>query len=371
MKVLIAPDKFKGSLSAREVCEAVQTGLHRHDPSHIITKIPLADGGEGTLDILDEYLKLQTITLQVNDPLFRPVTASYKIAGEVAYIEMAQASGLDLLTSSERNCLHTSSLGTGELIYHAYEQGARIFYLFIGGSATSEAGLGVLHALGIRAMHGNQTLKPVGQSLADITHLDTSGLYLDPQQLRFVVVCDVRNPLYGPQGAARVYGPQKGADAAGVERLDQGLRNFAQVVQQQQGLPIHEFEGSGAAGGIAAGIKGFFPTKIQRGIDSIMELVGLPKAMAEADLVITGEGKMDHQTLEGKVISGVHELCTRMNKDLGVICGTLSLTPLQLESMNFCNVQSLVRGDTDLTTAMQQARQLVSERAYEMLQEIL
>lgn len=367
MNILIAPDKFKGTLSAWEVCQAIGEGLLRYHRNFNITSIPLADGGEGTLEILDKHLQLQTVVKEVNDPLLRPIKAAYKISGDIAYIEMARASGLELLRAGERNCFYTSSLGTGELILDAYRRGARQFYLFVGGSATCDGGLGVLQALGIKARQQDRELQPIGASLGSITSLDTSALQIK-DEISFTVVCDVKNPLYGPQGAAWVFGPQKGASAEEVQQLDAGLQHFAGVIERQQGRKVHLFEGSGAAGGIAAGIAGFFPTAIRAGIDTILEMVKLADAVAAADLVITGEGKLDAQTLHGKVISGVHALCLGQGKKLAVICGTLELTEAQLEALTFWKVLSLTREDTDSATAIKNAYQLLSDRAYELIQ---
>lgn len=366
MRVLVAPDKYKGSLSAIEVCRAMTAGINQYNPQIEVTQIPLADGGEGTLDILDHYLDLETVHAAVCDPLQRPIKASYKLRGNAAYIEMARASGLDLLSKEERNSLHTTSLGTGQQIAHAYKQGARRIYLMIGGSATSDGGLGVLQALGIRAYHQEQALKPVGNSLLDITHfqLPSSPRYPD---LEFNILSDVKNPLYGPQGAAFVYGPQKGADQEQVIHLDKGLRNLARVIQDQHGVVVHEFEGAGAAGGIAAGIKGFFPTTISSGIDTVMELVGMEEAVKGHDLVITGEGKMDEQTLAGKVIAGVQKICSEQQTPLAVICGTLDLTPRQIEVLDMWSVLPLVREDTTLKQAMAQPFELIKSRSIETI----
>lgn len=360
----MAPDKFKGSLSAVEVCQALTLGIHQFDEQIEVQQIPLADGGEGTLDILDHYLDLITVSVQVNDPLLRPHSASYKIKGTDAYIEMAQASGLDLLAPEERNCLHTTTYGTGQQIAHAYQQGARRIFLMIGGSATTDGGLGVLEALGIKAYHQDRALKPIGQSLLDITHFQEQKKY---QDLEFHILSDVKNPLYGPQGAAYVYAPQKGADESSVVHLDQGLRNFAQVILQQQGKEVHNFAGAGAAGGIAAGIRGFFPTQVRSGIEVVMELVNLEQAVSTADLVISGEGKMDEQTLAGKVIAGVQGLCIQYHKPLGVICGILDLTPEQVKYINIWQVASLVQADTTLQQALSQPQSLIKQRAFEMI----
>ena len=370
MKVLIAPDKFKGSLTATEVCNAIEQGLLQSDETLTIEKIPLADGGEGSLEIIEQHLDLQAVSLEVSDPLGRPIRASYRLSETTAYIEMAPASGLDLLKEDERNCLFTSSFGTGQLILDAYSRGVTQIYLFVGGSATNDAGIGILNALGIRALGNGQFLKPIGISLSELTGFDESLQRIPAGGISFRVICDVKNPLYGPQGAAFVYGPQKGADFDAVKLLDQGLRNFAQVVLEKQGISVDNFEGAGAAGGVAAGIKAFFPTSIQSGIEAIIEIVGLGKSVASADLVITGEGKFDHQTLEGKVVKGVHNLCSQYQKRMAVICGIVDLDPHQLETLNIWKVSSLVRNDTTMQQAIDNAFKLVSRRAFELLEEI-
>ncbi len=366
MKVLVAPDKFKGTLSALEVSQAITLGIKQYDSSIEVMQIPLADGGEGTLDILDHYLNLETISVEVSDPLKRTISAPYKIKGTNAYVEMARASGLELLQPHERNCMLTTSLGTGQQIAHAYQKGARNIYLMIGGTSTSDGGLGVLQALGIQAYHQSKPLPPRGESLLDITHFQqTDESYYN--DLQFHILSDVKNPLFGPEGAAYVYGPQKGADESAVVHLDQGLRNFAQVIQNQRGVEVHNFQGAGAAGGVAAGIMGFFPTKVRSGIETIMELVQLEEAVKSADLVITGEGKMDQQTLAGKVIAGVQLLCAQHQKPLAVVCGALELSPEQLHKFGVWQANPLVREDTTLQEALAQPTALISSRCLEII----
>ncbi len=242
--------------------------------------------------------------------------------------------------------------------------------MFVGGSATNDAGIGILHALGIRSLATDQLLKPIGSSLAELTGFDETQIRIPFTEVNFTLVCDVKNHLYGPKGAAYVYAPQKGADPKAVEYLDLGLRNFAQVVLTQRGISVNDFEGAGAAGGVAAGIKAFYPISIQSGIEAIIEMVGLAEAVAEADLVITGEGKFDDQTLEGKVVKGVYDLCTRYQKRMAVICGTLDLNPQQLESLDIWKVSPLVRADTTMEQAIDNAYELVSRRAFELLEDI-
>ncbi len=367
MKILIAPDKFKGSLTASEVCNAIEQGLLQFDAALAIKKVPLADGGEGSLDILGECLELQSVSLKVKDPLGRSITTAYKLSGSTAYIELAAASGLHLLKEHERDCLLTSSFGTGQMILDAYNHGVNQIYLFVGGSATNDAGIGILNALGINAVGPDRLLEPIGSNLTKLTGFDETLRRIPAGELSFTVVCDVKNFLYGPHGAAFVYGPQKGADSQAVEHLDLGLRNFAQVVLTNQGLRVDNFEGAGAAGGVAAGIKAFFPINVQSGIEAIIEMVGLAESVSWADLVITGEGKFDHQTLEGKVAMGVHNLCDRFQKRMAVICGTVDLDPHQLETLNIWKISSLVRKDTTIKQAVNNAYELVSMRAFELL----
>ncbi len=366
MKIVVAPDKFKGTLTALQVCDAVEQGIHKFDHTFQIIKVPLADGGEGSLDVLQPYLDLRTISIPVKDPLGRTITANYRASQDGAFIEMAEASGLDLLPDSERNCLYTSSFGTGQMILDAYQRGITKIFLFVGGSATCDGGIGILEAMGIRAIGNAGPLPSVGERLPHIERFDETKKKID--KIDITVICDVLNPLYGPKGAAMVYAPQKGANAEAVALLDQGLRNLARVVKEQVGIDIDEFEGAGAAGGVAAGLKAFYPVEIRSGFGAISELVGLPDKVVNADLIITGEGKFDHQTLQGKVIKGVHDLCLQKNKPVAAICGVLELDSQTLSELCFTSVKSLVREDTTFEQASANAFDLVSQRAFELIE---
>jgi glycerate kinase len=282
-----------------------------------------------------------------------------------AFIELAAASGINLLSEQERDCLATTTFGTGQLILDAVSRGLKQIFLFVGGSATNDGGIGILSALGIKALGDRGVLPPKGASLSRITSFDSSGCMVD--DIHFTVVCDVMNPLYGPTGAAFVYAPQKGADEAAVELLDRGLRNLAKVIHENHGKKVDDFEGAGAAGGIAAGLKAFFPVIVKSGIESIMEIVKLSSAIESADLVITGEGKFDHQTLQGKVIKGVYDLCRVNERKLAVICGVLDLDETILKSLDFWKVKALVRSGISKEQAMQDAFDIVSQRAFEII----
>ena len=367
MRILIAPDKFKGTLSSFEVCDAIEEGLMNYDAALEIKKLPLADGGDGSLEILEKNIELETITIEVKDPLFRSIEASYKLIGNTAYIEMARASGLELVSDEHRNTAEATSFGTGQLILDACRRGVNHIYLFIGGSATTDGGLGTLAALGIKPIGSNGIeLSPIGSSMIHLTEFVDQRLVHD---IQFTVVCDVNNFLYGPEGAAYIYAPQKGANAEAVEMLDDGLKNLAKVIQESMGISVDNFEGSGAAGGIAAGIKGFFKVQVRSGIDAFSDIVGLEDVVKWADLVITGEGKFDLQTLQGKVVKGVYELCEVHQTRLAVIAGILDLPPEELERYNIWKVSSLVSDQVSAVHAQQDAYSIIRLRAFELLQE--
>ncbi|MDP4680019.1 MAG: glycerate kinase, partial [Cyclobacteriaceae bacterium] len=322
MKILISPDKFKGSLSAQEVCEAVHRGIKRFDDKIGTVFHPLADGGEGTLENLESSLDLKTLYAAVNDPLFRPIKAEYKMSKESAYIEMAAASGLPLLTEEERNCLYTTTFGTGELILDAVKNGARHIYLFVGGSATNDAGIGMAAALGYQFFDSeNRQITPIGGELNKLDRIEKANLKFDLDQIRITVVCDVKNPLFGLEGAAYIYGPQKGANAEEIKLLDDGLRNFSKVVESNFGMDISKLEGGGAAGGISAGAVVFLNADIKPGIQTIFEITEYEKKLDSIDLIITGEGKLDLQTIHGKVIHGVDQISSKYGIPYAIICG--------------------------------------------------
>ncbi len=307
MKIILAPDKFKGSLSAIEVCNAIEKGIKRFDQSVQIIKHPLADGGEGTLTILNNFFKLKKRNLIVNNPLFRPCEATYLVSNDTAYIEMATASGLQLLSKHERNCFYTSSYGTGELILDAVNNGYKNIVLFIGGSATNDAGIGMASALGYNFYNSNnQLVIPIGKELNNIVRIEKTDLKIDLNSIKCTVICDVKNELYGPNGAAYIYASQKGSNADQIEQLNQGLINFSNQVELFLDKKIAAIPGAGAAGGIGAGAFCFLNAKLQSGIDFVLEHTNFNTIVnSDIDLIITGEGSVDKQTLEGKVVSGV------------------------------------------------------------------
>lgn len=367
MKVLIAPDKFKGTLDAINVCQAIEEALHESGMKYDVHTIPMADGGEGTCDMLTEFSKGRKIKLRVLDPFFREIEAAYGISGDgaVAFVEMATASGLQLLKPEERNALLGTTYGTGQLIADALDQGVKSLIMGVGGSGTNDAGIGMAEALGARFVDSTgKKLKPIGKNLGDIHSIDISKLHPRLKEVSFIAICDVSNPFYGLHGAAHVFGPQKGADAETVKFLDEGLRNFALIVQNQFGLDIN-FPGAGAGGGLGGGAKVFFNVTFQSGIQFITEFIGLENLVRQSDVIITGEGKMDEQTLSGKVVKGLADLASKYNKPLFVVVGKNELNREKISSLGIRKVATLVNGKTTDAEAFLSTYSLIKKRMAE------
>lgn len=364
MKILLCPDKFKGSLTADEVCESMERGIHRCDSSIEVVKLPLADGGEGTLDVLETSLSLNRVSATVKDPLLRPVSTYYLQNKTQAFIEMASASGLELLKAGERNPLITSTYGTGELIKHALESDVEEIYLLIGGSATNDGGTGMAEALGYRfeTMTGHK-VSPGGQGLLRITKVDRSETYSRINGVRFTVLSDVRNVLLGPEGASHVYGPQKGADSESVKLLDTGLAALSALLNNG----FEEVPGAGAAGGLGYGAMSFLNARILPGIEVIMDIVNFREQLEGADLVLTGEGKLDAQTMAGKVISGVTEAVKEKNIPIGIICGVIDGTAMSMKDKGVFTILPLLEEGMDLDYAIRHAAELVESKTFEFI----
>lgn len=324
----------------------------------------MADGGEGTAQLLTDQTKGKWIKCIVHDPLFRKIEAGYGISGDgtTAFIEMASASGLQLLSPTERNPLKTTTFGTGELILDSLKRNVKKIVLAIGGSATNDAGLGMAYALGYRFYNNqNRELLPVGENLEHLSRIDNTGLINLLKQTEVSVLCDVTNPLFGPDGAAHVFAPQKGAGIEAVLQLDKGLRNFSSVAKEQLNIST-DFAGAGAAGGLGAGAKVFLNARLTRGIDYVIENLNVETAIREADIVITGEGKLDEQTLSGKVVAGITSIATRLNKPVIVITGKNELPEGQWKQVGISRVISLVDETTSVEMAMTQTKALIEQR---------
>ena len=353
-KIVIASDSFKGSLSSAEVAACGERAVHRLFPDCKVVQLPVADGGEGTAETLTAALGGQSVTAIVHDPLGRLITARYGwIAQEqTALIEMAAASGLPLLPLEERNPWLTSTYGTGELIRNALERGCHKFLIAIGGSATNDGGMGLLQALGFRFLDAEgKELPGCGGSLQQIQQIDSSGVLVDLAQCQFTVACDVTNPFYGPTGAAYVFAPQKGADAEMVEALDQGLRHFAQLIHTTQGIAINQLAGAGAAGGLGGGLVAFLNARLTPGIEMVLDALRFDTQITGADLIITGEGKLDAQTCMGKTPLGILRRAQQQGIPVVALGGAVEASEA-LNQCGFLAVFPILPYPTSLTEAM-------------------
>ncbi|MDW8845676.1 glycerate kinase [Erwinia sp. MMLR14_017] len=328
MKIVIAPDSYKESLSAQQVATQIELGFREIFPDAHYVKLPVADGGEGTVEAMVAATSGKIIRLEVTGPLGEPVNAFYGLSGDesCAYIEMAAASGLELVPAAKRDPLVTTSWGTGELIRSALDKGVKHFIIGIGGSATNDGGSGMVQALGAQLLdkQGRQIGYGGGQ-LPELVSIDMSQF--DPRiaQCRFEVACDVTNPLLGKEGASAIFGPQKGASAERVEQLDRALAHYAEVIHRELDIDVLTIAGGGAAGGMGVALHAFCQAELRRGIEIVTEALGLDELVRDASLVITGEGRIDSQTIHGKVPIGVAKVAKRYNKPVIGIAG--SLTP--------------------------------------------
>ena len=353
MRIVVAIDSFKGSLTSMQAAEAVKEAALKVNANAQVEICPLADGGEGTVDALSAGLGGTKRTVSVSGPLGTPVDATYCILpNQTAVIEMAAAAGLPLVPADKRNPMETTTYGVGELIKDAISHGCRHFIVGIGGSATNDCGIGMLHALGYRFVDAEgQEIAPCGEALARIDRIDDSGVMAELKECEFVVACDVTNPLYGPNGAAHVFAPQKGATPQMVEQLDGGLRNFARVVREYNGFRVDFVEGAGAAGGLGAGFVGVLGAKLQRGIDMVMEALRFEDVLRGSDLAITGEGCIDFQTVMGKAPSGVLHTATRLGIPVVAIGGGVRWCK-ELEKSNFATIVAATPEGMELQEAM-------------------
>ncbi|SIQ10394.1 glycerate kinase [Maribacter ulvicola] len=367
MKLVIAPDKFKGSLTGFEFCDAVEEGIKMVFNDAEIVKKPLADGGDGTMEIAKHYIKGETVSITVNDPLFRAINASYLYSDErkIAYIEMAEASGLKLLNVDEFNCMETTTFGTGELIYDALEKGATEIILGIGGSATNDGGMGIANALGYRFLdEAGQVLSPVGKNLSKVKTIDDSNKHPQLDKMTVKVACDVTNPFYGLQGAAYIYGAQKGASENEIIFLNQGLYNFAEIIKNRYEIDLQIVSGAGAAGGVGGGALVFLKGELISGNNLVKELADFDNAIEGADWIITGEGQLDEQTLSGKTIAGVVSSAKSKSIPVAALCGSVSITVAQQQDFGLAYVASIVRGISTLKQAMEQSKDNLVNAAF-------
>ena len=354
MKIVIASDSFKGSLTSIEVAAAAKRGIQTVYPDCEIVSVNVADGGEGTVEAIVEALGGNIITTTVSDPLGRPIQAHYGIAGTTAIIEMAAASGLPLLCPEERNPWFTSTYGTGEMIMDAIRRGCCDFLVGIGGSATNDAGTGMLHAMGFRFYDtNNQEITDCrGGRLADIARIDDSCVPQTIRQARFTVACDVDTPFCGPEGAAPVFAPQKGANPEMVVQLNEGMESLAKVIEYKYNINITPIAGAGAAGGMGGGFRAFLNATLKRGIDMVLDAINFNQIIQGADLIITGEGKIDFQTAKGKTAAGVLARAKQQNIPVVAIGGCVEICE-SVQKMGFAGIYPILEEKVPLEIAMQ------------------
>ena len=360
LKVLIAPNSMKGSLNAFDFADEVEKAFMKISSGFLVRKIPVADGGDFTGEVLCNALGAKVVEVEVKDPLGRPVRAKYARAGKKAVIEMADASGIKLLRPNELNPLETSSFGTGQLINEAINAGCTEILLGVGGSATVDGGLGMVEALGFQLFDKKgKKLGGKGKNLERVEKIEKPAF---PANLSVKVICDVDNPLLGENGAAKVFGPQKGATSPMVERLEKGLSHWSEILHRETGIDFSKQNGAGAAGGIALPLLAFFHAEIVPGAAFVLQELNFDEAVQWADFVITGEGKIDGQTLHDKAPKAVADVARRYRKPVFAIGGTVTRDA----SAAFDGIFSLVSGPVSLEKAMNNAAELLFDFSFEL-----
>ena len=374
MKIVIAPQSFKGSLSAQEVAQAIAKGIKRVVADAETIMVPMADGGEGTVEALTYGSHGQIVATEVTGPLGEKVTAKWGILGDgvSAVVEMTAASGITLVPPEKLNPLVATTYGTGELIRAALHAGCRRLIIGIGGSATNDGGAGMAQALGARLLdERGKELPWGGAALAKLSRIDISGLDRRLTGCEIIIASDVTNPLCGEQGASRVYGPQKGATEEMCQQLDEALTNYAEVIKRDLGINVMDIPGAGAAGGLGAGLIAFLGAKLISGIEIVSEVVGLTGYLKEASLVFTGEGRIDTQTLFGKTVAGVAAKAKAFRIPVVAIAGEVAGDCKELYQYGIDATLSIAPGPISLRKSMANAEKLIADAAERALRLIL
>lgn len=372
MKILIAPDSFKGSATSRKAAEAIGKGVHKVFPKSELIEIPVADGGEGTVEALTDSLNGKVVTKRVRGPLGDFVDAEYGILpGEIAVIEMASASGLPLVPENKRNPLLSSTYGTGQLILDAMEKGCRDIIIGIGGSATNDGGTGMARALGFCFLDSmGRELPEGGGSLSDLADIDDSGMNIMLMETKMLVACDVTNPLTGPLGASNIYGAQKGASPSDIQKLDNSLGKLAEIVNSKYCRASENIPGAGAAGGLGYGLMEFCGGKLKSGIEIVLDLIKFDDYLDGVDLVISGEGRIDGQSVYGKVPVGIAGRAKKKNIPVLVVVGDIGPDIEAVYDHGIDAVMGSVNKAMSLEEAMSRVYELLidsSSRAMKMI----
>ncbi|MCS6870365.1 MAG: glycerate kinase [Anaerolineae bacterium] len=360
MRIALAPNAFRGSLTALQAIECLATGLRASAlrPHLDLVRMPLADGGDGTLDVLLHGLSGTRHSVTVSNARGAPITAEFGILsdGKTAIIELARASGIELLPRAERNPLLTTTYGTGELIREAYRRGCRHFLIGIGGSATNDGGAGCLQALGARFLDANgRELPQGGGALRQLAHVDVSALRANLPDAKFTILCDVTSPLIGAQGASRTFAPQKGADPEMVEQLEAALTHYAEVLARDLGVDVAALQGGGAAGGFGAGMAAALGAELVLGAPTVMSLLNYEAKLEGVQLLITGEGKIDSQTESGKAVQRIAAAAAARHIPVIAFAGTIEATPSVLAEMGITAAWSILPAVTTLSEALANA----------------
>jgi glycerate kinase len=366
MKILIAPDSFKDCLSAREVALNIEAGIRRVLPGAVIKLLPMADGGEGTVEALVEATNGEIIRVMVHDPLMRSINSFFGVLGDkkTAVIEMAAASGIELLKENERNPWTTSTYGTGELIGHALDMNCEKLVIGVGGSSTNDAGTGMAQALGVRFLDSSgREVAGSGGNLNRIADIDMSGLDKRLSRCRILVACDVDNPFHGPHGAALTYASQKGADAAMAKKLDGNMRYLANKISEILNINIQNIKGAGAAGGLAGGLMAFMKAELKPGFEVVKDIIKLESEIRKADIIVTGEGRMDYQTQFGKTPFGITRIAAKYKKPVIAITGSLGDKADELYKKDFTGIFPLAENPRDIDKALREAGILLQNTA--------
>ncbi len=373
MKVLVAPDSFKGSLTAMEAAENIKRGIVKADPEIDIDLLPMADGGEGTVQSLVDATEGEIIKKEVRGPLGESVEAFYGIlgGGETAVIEMAAASGLPLVPEGKRNPLKTTTYGTGELIASALEHGVQKIIIGIGGSATNDAGVGMAQALGAEILdEKGQEIGFGGGNLDQIVEINLDNLDSRLKDVEILVACDVDNPLFGENGAAYVYAPQKGADQEMVEKLDQNLRHFNKIAVKELNRDPNQIPGAGAAGGLGAGLVAFLEAELKAGVNIVLEIINFEKRLEGVDLVITGEGMLDGQSIFGKTPVGVSRTAAKNNIPVIAVAGTLGEGVEKVLDHGITSYFSIIDRPAELKDVVERSPELLADLSEQIIRTI-
>lgn len=354
MNIIISPDSFKGTLSAKQAAHAMAEGIHSVFPEATCTLLPVADGGEGTLEVLVDLTQGRFIQIPVTDPLGRTIHARYGILGDqqTAVIEMAEASGIMHVAKDERDPFRATTFGTGEMIRHALDQGCRRFIVAIGGSATNDGGIGMMRALGADFYAEETALSDYLPDYMNLTHIDLTQFDSRISACDFSIACDVDNPLLGDRGATAIFGPQKGVTAEHAETLEAVLACLAQRIEELTGRAHHERAGAGAAGGLGTALLAFFPAHLERGIDSVLDACHFQDYLKDADIVMTGEGKSDVQTLSGKAPLGIAERATAAGVPVALLSGMIPMEERELLAPHFTYMESIVSEECSVEVAL-------------------